>query len=281
MKIANLAGRLVLTDGTAAVDVETASEGRFSSNVQSAYEVWDALQAWAATVDVAARGAEFAPEELLSPVPRPTQLFAIGLNYRDHAAESGFDVPEGIPPVFTKFASSISGPYTDVVRPAGNVDWEVELGVVIKKEAHRVKAADAWDYVAGLTVTQDISERAQQLSGPAPQFSLAKSHTGFTPIGPWVVPLAEVSDPENLRLTCSINGETVQDGTTAEMIFPVPVLIERLSSIVTLYPGDLIMTGTPAGVGMGLTPPRYLNVGDVLETEIAEVGTLRQRFVAP
>lgn len=162
----------------------------------------------------------------------------------------------------------------------GNVDWEVELVVIIGREAHRIDEADAWSHVAGLTVGQDISERISQLRGPAPQFGLGKSFPGFTPQGPWLVTPDEFDNPDDLELGCMIDGEEVQKGRTCELIFPVPSLIAALSQTVTLYPGDVIFTGTPAGVGVGQSPQRFLQPGESLDSWIEGIGELRQRFVA-
>lgn len=157
-------------------------------------------------------------------------------------------------------------------------DWEVELVVVIGTRARNIPEADAWTHVAGVTVGQDLSERITQLDGPAPQFSLGKSFAGFAPVGPWLVTENELDDRDDLTLSCSLNGETVQDGRTSQMIFPVSALVSRLSQIVALYPGDLIFTGTPAGVGVSRKPQRFLAAGDVLDSAIDGIGTLRQSF---
>ncbi|MFE2580904.1 fumarylacetoacetate hydrolase family protein [Streptomyces sp. NPDC059378] len=279
MRLANLTGRLHLITDTGAVDVADASDGHFSPDPQKIYARWADFRAWADGVSLP-EGRPYEREELGSPVPAPSQLVAFGLNYRDHAAETGLAVPEGLPPVFTKFASSLSGPYTTVRLPEGNVDWEVELAVVIGATASHVTEAAAWDHIAGYTVAQDLSERVLQMSGPAPQFSLGKSYAGFTPLGPWLVTPDEIPDPARLRLTTRVNGETVQDGNTGDLVFPVPTLLARLTEVLTLHPGDIILTGTPAGVGMGRTPPRYLAPGDVLTSRIEGIGTLEQRFTA-
>lgn len=202
------------------------------------------------------------------------------MNYSEHATESGFAVPDSLPPTFTKFVSALSGPDSAVELPAGgNTDWEVELVVVLGRTAHYVNEADAWDYVAGLTVGQDISERITQSAGPAPQFSLGKSFPGFAPVGPWLVTPDALPDKDDLRLHCAIDGETVQDGRTRDLIFPVPALISKLSRIVALHPGDLIFTGTPAGVGLGRSPQRFLQPGETLDSSILGIGTLHQTFV--
>ncbi|MDL4821805.1 fumarylacetoacetate hydrolase family protein [Actinomadura opuntiae] len=280
MRIANLSGRLVLIADGRAVDVERASNGRFAADPQAVYERWREFGNWAASADLPA-GAAFEPSELGSPVPAPRQTLAIGLNYRDHASESGFAAPEGLPPVFTKFATSISGPVTEVKLPAeGHTDWEVELVAVIGRHTEAVSEADAWSHVAGLAVGQDISERIVQLAGPAPQFSLGKSFPGFAPIGPWLVTPDEFDDPDDLELRCAINGEEVQKSRTSNLIFPVPALVARLSAVLPLLPGDVIFTGTPAGVGLGRDPQRWLAVGDELVSTIEGIGELRQTFVA-
>lgn len=284
MRIANLAGRLVLIDGAAdgalAVDVAWVSGGRFGCDPQAVYARWAEFAEWAAGAELAG-GEPFEPTQLGSPVPAPSQLFAIGLNFDEHAAEAGFQTPDTEPPVFTKFASSITGPYCEVAIPTGgHVDWEVELVAVIGKPAYRVAAADAWSYVAGLTVGQDISERVLQMAASPPQFSLGKSHPNFGPTGPWLVTPDEFENPDDLELGCAINGETMQKGRTSEMIFPVPKLIEKLSAVTPLRPGDAIFTGTPAGVGLGREPQRWLKPGHELVSYVSGIGELRQRFIA-
>jgi 2-keto-4-pentenoate hydratase/2-oxohepta-3-ene-1,7-dioic acid hydratase in catechol pathway len=212
-------------------------------------------------------------------VPAPRQLFAVGLNYADHAAESGVERPES-PVIFTKFASAISGPVTTVPLPSDTVDWEVELVVVIGRGGRNIPADRAWEAIAGLSVGQDLSDRGRQLAGPVPQFSLAKSHRGFAPIGPAMVTIDEFDDPDDLTLEAGINGELVQFGRTAQMIFPVRTLIEHLSRTLELYPGDVVFTGTPAGVGVGRTPQRFLAPDDVLRSRITGIGELVQTFTA-
>ena len=279
MRIGNLSGRLaIFTDG-GAVDVEKASGGRFGPDPQAVYEVWDEFAAWAAAADQG-DAVDFDPADLGAPTPAPAQVFAIGLNYAAHAAESNFAVPDTFPPTFTKFRTALSGPVTTVRIPAGgNVDWEVELVAVISRRAENVAAADAWSYVAGLTAGQDISERIVQLSGPAPQFSLGKSYPGFAPVGPWVVTVDEFSNLDDIELQCAIDGETVQHGRTKDFVFGVPALIEGLSRITPLLPGDIIFCGTPSGVGQGMNPKRFLRAGEELVSKVEGVGELRQNFV--
>jgi 2-keto-4-pentenoate hydratase/2-oxohepta-3-ene-1,7-dioic acid hydratase in catechol pathway len=277
VRIANLAGRLSIIVDELAVDVAEASDDRFGPEVQAVYERFDELREWVATAVLPA-GRGFDPAELGAPAPQPRQLFAIGLNYREHAHESGFAAPPS-PAVFTKFVTSITGPYGDVALPQGNIDWEVELVAVIGKRAFHVREDDAWSHVAGLTVGQDISERVLQMVGSIPQFSLAKSFPGFTPLGPWLVTPDELDNPDDLELTCAIDGEQVQKGRTSEQIFSVPALIAKLSAVLPLLPGDVIFTGTPAGVGMGRSPQRYLQAGEVLTSSIEGIGEMRQVLV--
>jgi 2-keto-4-pentenoate hydratase/2-oxohepta-3-ene-1,7-dioic acid hydratase in catechol pathway len=277
MRIANLSGRLVLIVGAKAIDVERASEGRFGSSPQAIYDRWAEFRDWAGTVTTAGNG--FDVRDLGAPAPLPRQLLAAGLNYRDHAAESGFTVPEGLPPIFTKFTSSITGPVTTVRLPeGGHSDWEIELVVVVGTAMSDVAEQDVWDHVAGLTIGQDLSERISQMAGPVPQFSLGKSLPGFAPMGPWLVTPDEFGDPDDVELLCMLNGEQMQKGRTSELIFSVPVLLSRLSALLPLYPGDVIFTGTPAGVGLGRQPQRWLAAGDELVSTIEGIGELRQRF---
>jgi 2,4-didehydro-3-deoxy-L-rhamnonate hydrolase len=282
VRIANIHGRVALLDdtGTGAVDVERASGGRFGPQPAGVYERWTEFAAWAGSTPLPPAEA-FDPEALGSPSPNPRQVFAIGLNYSAHAAESGFAPPETSPSVFTKFPSCITGPYTDVeLIPGGHNDWEVELVVVIGPQARHVPAADAWRYVAGLAVGQDVSERRLQMATTPPQFSMGKSYPGFGPVGPWLVTPDEFDDPDDLALGCSINGEQMQLGRTRDLIFDVSQLIEELSKVTPLLPGDLIFTGTPEGVGFGRSPQRWLNPGDVLTSFVGGIGEIRQRFVA-
>ncbi|HYB80932.1 MAG TPA: fumarylacetoacetate hydrolase family protein [Mycobacterium sp.] len=279
MRLINLGGRLALERGGRAVDVERASAGEFSESFQEAFERWDDFRSWADDLgDVG--GETFDASDLGAPVGTPRQIFAIGLNYRGHAAETGLDIPD-TPMVFTKFASSITGPYGDIVMPPGSVDWEAELVAVVGRRAENVSTTHGWEYVAGLTVGQDLSERNLQIKPPAPQqFSLAKSYPGFAPLGPALVTPDELANPDDLEIGCSIGGEQVQHARTEDLIFPVPELISYLSGILPLFPGDLIFTGTPAGVGFALSPPRYLQVNEELSTFIEGIGTMRHRMVA-
>jgi 2,4-diketo-3-deoxy-L-fuconate hydrolase len=274
MRFGNVGGRIKVTVGDALVDVESASGGRLPADPMAAFEQWDALAEWAGSAD--ARSAAAIPlsgAALRAPVPRPRQVFGVGLNYRLHVAEGAREVPEE-PAVFTKFPSCIAGPTSEIPVGSETVDWEVELVVAVGRTAHRIGAERAWHHVAGIMVGQDISDRAVQMRPPA-QWSLAKSFTGFGPTGPFLVTVDEVPDRDDLELGCSVNGEEVQKARTSDLIFPVPELVSRLSHIVTLWPGDLIFTGTPAGVGYARTPPRFLHAGDVVTSYIEGVGELR------
>ncbi|MEM1233190.1 MAG: fumarylacetoacetate hydrolase family protein [Pseudomonadota bacterium] len=205
------------------------------------------------------------------------KFLCIGLNYSDHAAETGAAIPEH-PILFFKATSAVVGPNDDVVMPRGSThtDWEVELGVVIGTKAKYVSQADALNHVAGYCVVNDVSERHFQnnLTG---QWTKGKSCDTFGPTGPYLVTRDEVPDPQNLAMRLDLNGARMQTGNTSTMIFSVAEIIEHLSSLMTLYPGDVITTGTPPGVGMGVKPdPKYLKVGDVMELEIEGLGVQRQ-----
>lgn len=286
MRIANYDNRAVLVTGETGaeqvLDIAELSKGQFGPDLPSVYRSWDKANVWLASSSYADHPATpLDRSKLGAPSPEPRQVFAVGLNYHAHAAESRFDSPTDLPPVFTKYVSSFTGPDTDVIIPdGGNVDWEVELVAVIGRETRNIDESDAWSYVAGLTAGQDISERISQLRGPAPQFGLGKSFAGFSPQGPWLVTPDEFDNPDDLELGCTINGEEMQKGRTRDLIFPVPKLIATLSHTVTLYPGDVIFTGTPAGVGVGREPKRFLQVGETLDSWITGIGQLHQHFVA-
>ena len=211
-------------------------------------------------------------------VARPPKVVCIGLNYSDHAAESGQPVPQE-PVVFFKAPNTVVGPYDDVRIPRGSekTDWEVELAIVIGQEGRYLPdEAAALDIVAGYAISHDVSERAFQLERGG-QWVKGKSCETFNPLGPWLVTPDEAGDVQGLSLSLSLNGETMQEGTTADMIFPVAHLVHYLSRFMVLEPGDVINTGTPAGVGMARQ--RYLRPGDVTELEVAGLGRQRQRFV--
>lgn len=279
MRIANHRGRLVVVRDETFTDVEQASNGLFSSDPQEVYERWDDFRAWYDEAESTLSWATIADGAVEAVVPRPRQVFAIGLNYRSHAEESGFAVPES-PATFTKFPSCLAGAYDDIPLPSDNVDWEVELVAVIGRRADFVSREDAWQHVAGLTIGQDLSERVVQKAGPAPQFSLGKSFRGFGPIGPEVVTIDELDNPDDLALTCQIDGETMQKGRTNDLVFSVPELIARLSAVCPLLPGDLIFTGTPSGVGGARNPKVFLRLGQQLVSTIDGIGSMKQKTVA-
>lgn len=208
------------------------------------------------------------------------KFICIGLNFSDHAAETGATVPPE-PVIFMKATSAIVGPNDNVTIPRGSekTDWEVELGVVIGKTAKYVSEADALDYVAGYCVSHDVSERAFQTER-AGQWTKGKSCDTFGPIGPWLVTKEEIADPQNLGMWLKVNGQTMQDGSSKTMVYGVAYVVSYLSQFMSLHPGDVISTGTPPGVGMGLKPPRYLKAGDVVELGIEGLGSQKQTFVA-
>src|SRR4051794_26880565 len=279
MRLANLDDRLVLLADGGAIDVAAASDGRFGPHPPAGYDDWDAFVAWAARADLT-RGAAVDEARLGPPVPRPRQVFAVALNYPEHAGEAQFSVPER-PLLFTKFPSCLVGPVATVAVATDMVDYEAELVVVTARRAGRVAAPDALAHVAGLTIGQALSARDVQRWGPAPQFSLGKSFAGFGPTGPAVVTLDEIGDVDALEITCRLDGEVVQQAPVTEMVFSVGALVETISAICPLLPGDLLFTGTPEGVGARRTPPRWLRAGDRLESEITGLGRITQTFVAP
>lgn len=215
-----------------------------------------------------------------APVARPSKIVCVGLNYAKHAAESGMDIPKE-PVLFFKASSSIIGPHDQVMLPKGGdkTDWEVELALVIGKKASYVEEADALDHVAGYMLHNDVSERAFQLERSG-QWVKGKSCDTFAPIGPFLVTKDEVEDPNNLDLWLKLNGEMLQDSNTSDFIFNIQQVVSYISQFMTLLPGDIISTGTPSGVGLGLKPPTYLKAGDVMELGIEGLGTSRQEVIA-
>ena len=211
---------------------------------------------------------------LASPIPRPPKIVCVGLNYLDHATEQNVPLPEH-PLLFAKATSSVVGPYDDVVLPAESeqVDYEVELAVVIGKTATAVSEADAYDYIAGYTVANDVSARDIQFRQQ--QWHQGKSYDTFCPMGPWLVTKDEIPDPNSLAVKLTLNGEVLQDSNTDNLIFNVPTLVSRISSAMTLLPGDVISTGTPAGVGVFRDPKILLKAGDYMETWVEGIGILK------
>ena len=275
MKVAAVAGRAVLVVGGMVADIASASGGRFGPDPMSIYEAWADFVVFAATVTAGTSPLDM--DSLGCPVPRPRQVFAIGLNYRSHAEESGMAVP-AVPATFTKFPACLAGPFDDIEIHGDTVDWEAELVAVVGHRADRVPETDAWHHIAGLTVGQDISDRTLQFAAGS-QFSLGKSRRGYGPMGPWVVSPDEVPDRDDLALGCSVDGDTVQAARTSELIFSVPRLVAELSAVCPLLPGDLIFTGTPAGVGITRQPARFLQPGSVLVSWIEGIGKITNHCI--
>jgi 2-keto-4-pentenoate hydratase/2-oxohepta-3-ene-1,7-dioic acid hydratase in catechol pathway len=275
MKLANSKGRAVLVLDDEIADIADSTGGQFGPDPMSVYQNWAHFAG--AAGDITAGTAPLVEGDLRCPVPLPHQVFAIGLNYGTHAEESGMVIPD-VPATFTKFPSSLAGPFDDIEVVGESTDWEVELVAVIGRRADRVSKEDGWSCVAGLSVGQDISDRHLQFAA-ASQFSLGKSRRGYGPIGPWVVTLDEFSNPDDLGLGCSVDGEKMQDARTSDLIFDVPRLVAELSAVLPLLPGDVIFTGTPEGVGMVRQPPRFLAPGQTLESWIEGIGTLRNRCI--
>ncbi|MDR8390956.1 fumarylacetoacetate hydrolase family protein [Aliifodinibius sp. S!AR15-10] len=217
---------------------------------------------------------------LAPPVDRPGKIVCIGLNYEDHANEGGMDIPEE-PILFFKATSSVVGPNDDLVIPKNSkkTDWEVELAVIIGKDASYVSKEDAMDYVAGYCVHNDYSEREYQLEKGG-QWVKGKSCDTFAPLGPYIATKDEIDDINDLRLWLKVNGELKQDGSTSKLIFDIPYLVSYISQFMTLQAGDIISTGTPAGVGLGFNPPQYLKPGDEVELGIEGLGSSRQKAKA-
>jgi len=217
--------------------------------------------------------------KLLAPVPAPPRIFGIGVNYAEHAKESKTE-PQKVPTVFLVLSSAVVGPGADVILPkaSSKVDYEAELAVVIGKPGYQIPASQAMDHVFGYTIMNDVSARDVQRA--TTQWSLGKRFPTFAPMGPWVVSKDEISDPHALAISLTIGEEKLQDSNTGLMIFKVPALIEYISGIVPLQTGDVISTGTPAGVGMGRDPQRWLKPGEEMVIQIAQIGELRNRLVA-
>lgn len=280
LRLALVEGRAQFIVGTGvddarAVDVARHTGGALPSDPMQCLARWSEVRAAWSSVDGAA-GSPVRLEDLSCPVPVPRQLFAIGLNYRQHVEEMGSQVPSQ-PLAFTKFPSSLNHPAGDIVLASDTVDYEAEVVLVVGDGGRDIPVADAWDRLAGICVGQDVSDRALQYAGAPPQFSLGKSRRGFSVVGPWVTDAAALPTRDDLQIACTVNGEQRQRSGTSSMVFPVEQIVAYLSSICELYPGDLIYTGSPPGVGHGMRPQRYLQPGDVIETTIDGVGTIRNR----
>ena len=275
-RLANIDGRAALVDDDAYYDLENLSGSRLGSDPMGALAAPNLLHELSAGLAGQTPTGTLAEVTLGPPVPRPQKSFGIGLNYRNHAAESSMEIPEH-PVVFTKFPSCIVGPNSDIEMRSDGCDYEGELLVVIGEGGKDIPAERAWDHVIGLMVSQDISDRPAQFMAKPPQFNLGKSFDTFGPIGPFLVSVDQVPDPNDLRIQTFVNGEERQNDTTANMIFDVATLIEHLSWITGLETGDIIFTGTPEGVGAAQR--KYLADGDVITTTIEGLGTMTNRCV--
>ncbi|MCG8970248.1 fumarylacetoacetate hydrolase family protein [Streptomyces sp. CL12-4] len=277
MKLANLAGRATLIVGDRALDVEKAGGGTLGPDPAVLYDL--ANHPELRRIAEAATDADLVEydEKQLGPVsPRAGKILAVALNYRGHAEESGMQVPDE-PTVFAKFPSSLTGPYDRVVVPEGidKTDFEAEVVIVIGRRMRAVEPADVWAGIAGVTAGQDVTDRREQWRKPVNQFSLAKSYDSFSPTGPLAVTVDEFDDPDDIEVVGHVDDLEVQRGRTSDLIFSVPALIAWMSRYVTLEPGDLVFTGTPAGCGVRRTPRLYLQPGMTLTTKVAGVGTMR------
>jgi 2,4-diketo-3-deoxy-L-fuconate hydrolase len=212
------------------------------------------------------------------PIHAPSKIICLGKNYAEHAKEGGFENPEK-PLIFCKTPNTLNGPFDPIILPksSGQIDWEVELAIIIGKQGKRIRKAEAWDYIAGFTVMNDVSGREAQFSDS--QWFRGKSFDGFAPAGPFIVTPDEIGDVNNLRLTAKVDGKIMQDGNTRDMIFDVSAIIEDISEDITLVPGDIISTGTPAGVGIFRDPPVVLNPGNVVECYVENIGTIINKVV--
>ena len=277
-RLANLNDRAVLVDDTQWFDLATVTGDAALADPMAAVARFGELHAAQAACAAAEPGGLLADVTLGVCVPRPQKVFGIGLNYRSHAEESKMAIPPA-PMTFTKFPTCLVGPTADVVLSGAFVDWEVELVAVIGVGGRHLSRADAWSHVAGLTLGQDISDRVVQMTGAPAQFSMGKSFDTFGPMGPALVSVDAFPDPDNIGLWCDVAGERMQDARTDDLIFSVPEIIEYLSAICTLVPGDIIFTGTPAGVGG--SRGRFLAEGEIIDSGAEVIGTLHNRCVAP
>ena len=267
--------RVGARSGSRIIDL-SAGDSSIPSDMRSFLEAGDSARSAAEAV-VKSGYPSFSTDsvQIRAPISNPEKLICIGLNYADHAAESGMDIPSE-PIVFSKYASAIIGPGDTITLPptSSEPDYEAELVIVVGKTGFNISEADALDHVAGYTVGHDVSARDYQLQKPGGQWMLGKTFDTFAPIGPDLVTTDEVPDPHNLPIRCILNGKTVQDSNTAQLIFKVPQLIAYLSHVFTLSPGDLIFTGTPPGVGMARDPQLWLKAGDNVVIEIDGIGRL-------
>lgn len=270
-RLANIAGRAALVAGEHYYDLQAVSGGSLSADPMKAIAHPEQLSALSSKLASHTPTGNLADVTLDAPVPHPQKSFAVGLNYQAHADEGGMEVPKA-PLVFTKFPSCLVGPTATVEMRSDFCDYEGELVVVIGKGGKDIAPADAWSHVVGLTIGQDISDRVAQFVAKPPHFDLGKSFDTFGPTGPFLVSPDEVADRNDLRITCAVNDEVLQDASSSGMIFDIPTLISYLSHITTLVTGDIIFTGTPDGIGA--PKGRFLKDGDVITTTITGLGTM-------
>jgi 2,4-didehydro-3-deoxy-L-rhamnonate hydrolase len=278
-RFANVEGRSALVDSDGGwFDAARVSGGVVQRDPMDAWLQLDDLHQTARALATRQPDGHISNADLRPPIPAPRSVFAVGLNYRSHAEEANMDLPQ-TPLIFTKFPSCLVGPEDPVILGGSTDDYEAELVVVIGQGGRDVSPHDAWGHVGGLTAGQDISDRTLQFAATPAHFDLGKSRDTYGPIGPAVVSTDSFTTPDDLRITCDINGERRQDDRTSNLVFGIPALISYLSGILTLSPGDLIFTGTPEGVGAA--SQRFLVDGDVISTTIEGIGTLTNRCRNP
>jgi 2,4-diketo-3-deoxy-L-fuconate hydrolase len=278
-RFANVEGRSALVDTNGGwFDASKISRGVISADPMAAWAQPDALHLAAAAISDAVPDGKIGDTSLGPPIPSPRSVFAVGLNYRAHATEAQMELPAA-PLIFTKFPSCLIGPTDSVILGGSTDDYEAELVVVIGRGGRDIRREDAWSHVGGLTVGQDISDRALQFAAKPAHFDLGKSRDTYGPIGPVVISTDAFTDPGDLRITCDVNGERRQDDRTSNLIFDIPTLINYLSNILSLSPGDLIFTGTPEGVGAASL--RFLAEGDLITTTIEGIGSLTNQCRRP
>jgi 2-keto-4-pentenoate hydratase/2-oxohepta-3-ene-1,7-dioic acid hydratase in catechol pathway len=278
-RFANVEGRSALVDADDRwFDAQRVSRGAISADPTAAWLQIDELHRATDTIRDVAPDGTMGDADIGPPIPSPRSVFAVGLNYRSHAEESGMELPSS-PLIFAKFPSCLVGSDDPVILGGSTDDYEAELVVVVGRGGRGIRREDAWDHVGGLTVGQDISDRTLQFAAQPAHFDLGKSRDTYGPIGPVVASTDSVADPDDLLITCDVNGERRQEDRTSNLIFDVPTLISYLSGILTLSPGNLIFTGTPDGVGAA--DLRFLADGDVITTTIEGIGTLTNRCQAP
>ena len=275
-KLANVSGRSVLVNGDDYFDLAKISEGNVSSDPSQVVNSLGAISKLYEQIDQFDASGSLKDVKMGPPITGSRNCFAVGLNYRNHAEEAGMEIPP-FPMIFTKHTSCINGPFDNIEMRSDIVDYEAELVVVIGKQGKNISNDEAWNHVAGLTVGQDISDRSVQFHATPPQFNLGKSFDTFGPIGPILVSPDQFEDKSSLNLECSVNGELRQKDNTNDLIFDIPYIISYVSEFITLEPGDLIFTGTPAGVGA--TQGKLLKDGDILSTTISGIGTIENKCV--